>query len=175
MLSIEQGTWKDSERVNKWTMLLNAWIYGYPWSSDKESWLCHPLGEGSTWCLNKWITHQYEQPLILILNSSVTLDLSITYLHTQLSLYSFPRCGSRLGLEVSKEFIKGALVRYCHQWFRITCTTSCEKFVYCITSGCIVSPYDLNAHYSQPGDLINNQKPHYSCVSRLTFHTLPQR
>ena len=58
------------------------------------------------------IIHQCEQLLIL----SVPLYLSITYLHTQLSLYSFPRCcGSSIGLEVLKEFDKGALVRYCHQ------------------------------------------------------------
>jgi len=32
-------------------MLLNAWIYGYPWSLDRESWFCHPFREGLTQCL----------------------------------------------------------------------------------------------------------------------------
>ena len=63
VLSIESGILKDWGRspsliwidLNDWVKyypcFLNAWIYGYPRSLDRESWLCHPSREGLTQCL----------------------------------------------------------------------------------------------------------------------------
>jgi len=150
-----------NEWMNKWSVIHAFWMPGsmVPPVFDRESWLCHPPREGLTWCLNRWFTHQYEQPLIL--NSTVTLDLSITYLHTQLSLYSFPRCcGSSLGLEMSKEFDKGALVRYCHQWSHDHLYHFLWKVYVLYYNWLHDSPYDLNAHYSQPGEFNNQNHIH---------------
>ena len=67
VLSIEWGTWKDWGRslsliwmyLNDWVKYYPCfWVYGYPRSLDKESWLCHPSREGLTqcWqgCLGQW-------------------------------------------------------------------------------------------------------------------------
>jgi len=35
-----------NEQVKYYPRFLNAWIYGYPMSSDGESWFCHPSREG---------------------------------------------------------------------------------------------------------------------------------
>ena len=77
VLSIEPDTWKDWGRslsliwiyLNDWVKyypcFLNAWIYGYPQSLDRESCLCHPSREGLTQCLkeslSQWFFSQYCQ------------------------------------------------------------------------------------------------------------------
>ena len=55
-----------NERISEvLSMLLNAWIYGYPQSSDGESWLCHPSREGFDLVFEWMLGSVILQPILL--------------------------------------------------------------------------------------------------------------